>query len=98
MIEDGGGYIDLVNVTKGLWSQLKPGDAEKCACHFCVYEVSAGGAGGGSSQEEKEEEEEEEKEEEGSWRRRVSGSVCGNLANILANEICDGKREDLPND
>jgi hypothetical protein len=77
-IRTGYGYIDLVNVSKGIWSQLRPGDSKGCACHYCVHSSQQG-------------------KEPGEWRSRVSGSVCANLANILANELCDGKREELPN-
>ncbi|GMH56277.1 hypothetical protein TrRE_jg7727 [Triparma retinervis] len=59
---------NIANITGEMWSQLKDGDADGCACHFCVYNATATGT---------------------DWRQRVGGAVCSQLANLLANEVCE---------
>ena len=72
-IDQGFGYLDIVNMTAALWSTLRPGDAKGCGCHFCVH------ANPGAE----------------NWRDRHFGAMCANLANLLANELCDGERSEF---
>lgn len=39
------GFVDITNITGSMWSTLRPGDADQCACHFCVHDYSAGAGG-----------------------------------------------------